>query len=47
MEDKLMVTREAAAQLNACSAEARSQLQSSANTTMEEFKTPVGSSGGR
>jgi hypothetical protein len=38
MEDKLMVTREAAAQLNACSAEARSQLQSSANNTMEEFK---------
>jgi hypothetical protein len=38
MEDKLMVTREAAAQLDACSAEARAQLQSSANATMEEFK---------
>jgi hypothetical protein len=38
MEDKLMVTREAAAQLDAYSAEARAQLQSSANATMEEFK---------
>jgi hypothetical protein len=38
MEDKLMVTREAAAQLDACSAGARAQLQSSANATMEEFK---------
>lgn len=38
MEDKLMVTREAAAQMDACSAGARAQLQSSANTTMEEFK---------
>lgn len=38
MEDKLMVTREAAAQLDACSADARAQLQTSANMTMEEFK---------
>jgi hypothetical protein len=38
MEDKLMVTREAAAQMDACSADARAQLQSSASTTMEEFK---------
>jgi hypothetical protein len=38
MEDKLMVTREAAAQMDASSAGARAQLQSSANTTMEEFK---------
>jgi hypothetical protein len=38
MEDKLMVTREAAAQMEACSADARAQLQSSAGTTMEEFK---------
>jgi hypothetical protein len=38
MEDRLMVTREAAAQMDACSADARAQLQSSANTTMEEFK---------
>jgi hypothetical protein len=38
MEDKLMVTREAAAQLDACSAEARSQLQTSAHSTMDEFK---------
>jgi hypothetical protein len=38
MEDKLMVTREAAAQMDACSAGARAQLQTSASTTMEEFK---------
>jgi hypothetical protein len=38
MEDKLMVTREAAAHMDGCSADARAQLQSSANTTMEEFK---------
>jgi hypothetical protein len=38
MEDKLMVTREAAAQMDACSADARAQLQTSASTTMEEFK---------
>ena len=38
MEDKLMVTREAAAQMDASSAGARAQLQSSASTTMEEFK---------
>ena len=38
MEDKQMVTREAAAQLEACGADARAQLQTSANTTMEEFK---------
>jgi hypothetical protein len=38
MEDKQMVTREAAAQLEACSAEARAQLQSAAVTVMEEFK---------
>jgi len=38
MEDKLMVTREAAAHMAASSAEARSQLQNSANSTMEEFK---------
>ena len=38
MEDKQMVTREAAAQLQAHSAEIRAQLQTSANSTMEEFK---------
>jgi hypothetical protein len=38
MEDKQMVTREAAAQLEATSAEARAQLQSAAATVMEEFK---------
>ncbi len=38
MEDKLMVTREAAAQLQACGADAHAKLQSSASTTMEEFK---------
>lgn len=38
MEDKLMVTREAAAQMDACSADARAHLQNSANITMEEFK---------
>ncbi len=38
MEDKQMVTREAAAQLNAYSADIRAQLQTSAHTTMEEFK---------
>jgi hypothetical protein len=38
MEDKLMVTREAAAQMDASSAGARAQFQSSANITMEEFK---------
>ncbi len=38
MEDKQMVTREAAAQLEACGADARAQLQSSASSTMEEFK---------
>jgi hypothetical protein len=38
MEDKQMVTREAAAQLNAYSAEVRAQLQSNAHATMEEFK---------
>ncbi len=38
MEDKLMVTREAAAQLQACGADAHAKLQSSASATMEEFK---------
>jgi hypothetical protein len=38
MEDKQMVTREAAAQLQAHSAEIKSQLQTSASITMEEFK---------
>jgi hypothetical protein len=38
MEDKQMVTREAAAQLQAHSAEIRAQLQTSASSTMEEFK---------
>jgi hypothetical protein len=38
MEDKQMVTREAAAQLNAYSAEIRAQLQTNAHSTMEEFK---------
>jgi hypothetical protein len=38
MEDKQMVTREAAAQLQAHSAEIKSQLQTSASTTIEEFK---------
>ena len=38
MEDKQMVTREAAAQLDAHSAEARAQLQSAAVDVMAEFK---------
>jgi hypothetical protein len=38
MEDKQMVTREAAAQLEACGAEARAQLQSVAGNVMDEFK---------
>jgi hypothetical protein len=38
MEDKQMVTREAAAQLHAYSADIRAQLQTSASATMEEFK---------
>lgn len=38
MEDKQMVTREAAAQLQAYSADIRAQLQTSAHATMEEFK---------
>ena len=38
MEDKLMVTREAAAHMAASSAEARAQVQNAASTTMEEFK---------
>ena len=38
MEDKQMVTREAAAQLNAYSADIRAQLQTTAHATMEEFK---------
>jgi hypothetical protein len=38
MEDKQMVTREAAAQLEACGAETRAQLQSAAVAMMEEFK---------
>lgn len=38
MEDKQMVTREAAAQLEACGADARAQLQSAAASVMEEFK---------
>ncbi len=38
MEDKLMVTREAAAHMAASSAEARALVQNAASTTMEEFK---------
>jgi hypothetical protein len=38
MEDKQMVTREATAQLGACAAEMRALLQSSANSTLEEFR---------
>jgi hypothetical protein len=38
MEDKQMVTREAAAQLEVCGVEARAQLQSVANRAIEEFK---------
>jgi hypothetical protein len=38
MEDKQMVTREAAAQLHAHSADVRAQIQTAASTTMEEFK---------
>ena len=38
MEDKQMVTREAAAQLQAHSADIRAQIQSTSNITMEEFK---------
>ena len=38
MEDKQMVTREASAQLEACGAEARSQLQSAASNTLDELK---------
>jgi hypothetical protein len=38
MEDKQMVTREASAQLEACGAEARAQLQSAASNTMDELK---------
>jgi hypothetical protein len=38
MEDKQMVTREAFAQLEACGAEARAQLQSAAVSALEEFK---------
>jgi hypothetical protein len=38
MEDKQMVTREAAAQLQAYSADIRAQLQTNAHSTMEEFK---------
>lgn len=38
IEDKQMVTREAAAQLAACSAEMRAQLQSTANSTLDEFR---------
>ena len=38
MEDKQMVTREASAQLEACSAEARAELQSAAVSMIQEFK---------
>jgi hypothetical protein len=38
VEDKQMVTREAAAQLEASGAEAREQLQKAANRAIEEFK---------
>jgi hypothetical protein len=38
MEDKQMVTREATAQLSASAAEMRALLQSSANSTLEEFR---------
>lgn len=42
MEDKQMVTREAYAQLEACGAEARAQMQSAASSTLEEFKRQMG-----
>jgi hypothetical protein len=38
MEDKAMVTREATSQMGACAAEMRALLQSSANSTLEEFR---------
>jgi hypothetical protein len=38
MEDKQMVTREASAQLEACGAEARAQLQNAASNTLDELK---------
>jgi hypothetical protein len=38
MEDKQMVTREAAAQMAACAAEMRALLQTSASGTLEEFR---------
>lgn len=41
MEDKQMVTREAHAQLEACGAEVRAQLQGSANNALEEFKRQI------
>ena len=41
IEDKQMVTREATLQLEACAAEARAQLQSAANNTLDEFRRQV------
>jgi hypothetical protein len=38
MEDKQMVTREATSQLAACAAEMRALLQSSASSTLDEFR---------
>jgi hypothetical protein len=38
MEDKQMVTREAASQMAACAAEMRALLQTSASSTLEEFR---------
>jgi hypothetical protein len=38
MEDKQMVTREAASHLEACGAEARALIQSAASSTLEEFR---------
>ena len=38
MEDKAMVTREATSQMGACAAEMRALLQSSAISTLEEFR---------
>jgi len=41
IEDKQMVTREATLQLEACAAEARANLQSAANNTLDEFRRQV------
>jgi hypothetical protein len=41
IEDKQMVTREATLQLEACAAEARANLQSAANNTLDEFRRQI------